>query len=197
MTEIPGHLDKFLKEEQDSTVVRKIYDRASQILTSGEEILYIAVQNKPVVNITPECVVLTTRRFIIYKPKLLGQVDFEDYIWRDLRDAQLKEEVVGAKLTLQTVDEGVLEVEYLPKAQARRVYAIAQEMEEKMFEERRERELEEKRAEAGGIMMPGSVQSGGRIDPVKRLQQLKEMLDANLISEAEYESKKADILSRM
>jgi hypothetical protein len=34
-------------------------------------------------------------------------------------------------------------------------------------------------------------------DPVARLKQLKAMLDADLISQAEYDTKKAEILSRM
>jgi hypothetical protein len=34
-------------------------------------------------------------------------------------------------------------------------------------------------------------------DPVQKLKQLKDMLDAGLISQKEYDSKKADILSRM
>jgi hypothetical protein len=34
-------------------------------------------------------------------------------------------------------------------------------------------------------------------DPVARLKQLKVMLDAELISQAEYDAKKVEILSRM
>ena len=96
-------LQKFLNEEQDPAIVKQVYTRVSQILTSGEEILYIAVQNKPIVNIAPDCVVLTNRRFIIYRPKLLGRVEFEDYIWRDLHDARLKEGIMSATITMLTV----------------------------------------------------------------------------------------------
>ncbi len=198
-------LKRFLTEDQDSDIVKKIHERVTQILTSGEEILYIAVQAKPVVNINPECVVMTTRRFIIYHPRLLGQVDFEDYIWRDLQNAELKENVMGATLTLMTIEGQQLVVDYLPKAQARRLYALAQEMEEKMLEERRQRELEDKRASAG-LLLGGNFAGktptttppvAPREDPVERLKQLKQMLDNGLISQAEYDSKKAEILSRM
>ena len=34
-------------------------------------------------------------------------------------------------------------------------------------------------------------------DPVKKLTQIKEMLDAGLINQAEYDTKKSEILSRM
>jgi hypothetical protein len=58
-------IKKFLNEEQDPAIVQQVYTKVSQILTKEEEILYIAVQNKPIVNIAPRCVVLTNRRFII------------------------------------------------------------------------------------------------------------------------------------
>lgn len=128
-----------------------------QILTTGEEVSYIAVQKRPMVNVAPECVVLTSKRFILYMPKLLGGANFEDYIWRDLRDARLQEGFMGATLTMQTMGGKVIAVEYLPKAQARRLYAVAQEMEERVCEERRSRELEDKRAAAGGVILHGAT----------------------------------------
>lgn len=202
-SQAPSFLQKFLNEQQDPVIVERVHGMVSQILTSGEEILYIAVQNKPVVNISPDCVVLTNKRFIIYKPKMLGRVTFEDYIWRDLRDARLKEGIMGATLTMLTIHNRPIIVDYLPKAQARRLYALAQEMEEKVLEERRVRAMEEQRAAAGGITIQrGALASQAQAapaseDPVQKLKQLKDMVDAGLITEAEYEAKKAEILSRM
>jgi hypothetical protein len=43
---------------------------------------------------------------------------------------------------------------------------------------------------------PQAASTGGA-DPVAVLKQLKQMLDAELISQAEYDQKKADILGRM
>lgn len=203
-------LSRFLNEEQNPTIVEQVHSRVLQILTVGEEIEYIAVQQKPLLNIAPDCFVLTNRRFIIYRPKLLGGVDFEDYIWRDLRDARLKEGLMGATLTLQTVDGRVLALDYLPKTQARRLYSLAQAMEERVREERRTRELEEKRAAAGGIVLQAGVPSpipaptpAANIvapiqeDPVQTLKKLKDMLAADLITQQEYDAKKTEILSRM
>ena len=201
-------LRKFINEKQDPAIVKRVYAKVSQILTREEEILYIAVQNKPVVNVSPDCVVLTNRRFIIYKPKLLGGASFDDYIWRDLHDARLKEGFMRATLTMLTVKGRRLSVEYLPKEQARRLYSFAQEMEEKVREERRVRKMEETRAAAGGITLQGVGPSAQlqapaapapsvAEDPVQKLKQLKEMMDAGLIAESEYEAKKAEILSRM
>jgi hypothetical protein len=66
-----------------------------------------------------------------------------------------------------------------------------------------ERELVEKRAGAGGIVMnvptaPQAVpQPALKEDPMEQLAKLKKMLDAGLITEDEYNTKKAEILSRM
>jgi len=197
---ISSDLQKLVQDEQDIGVVQKVHERILELLTQGEELRYIAVQKKPVINVFPMCIVLTTRRFIIYKPELMGQAQFEDYIWRDLKDVDLKEDVIGSTVTLKTVDDKELSVGYLPKTQARRIYAIAQEMEEAMLEERRRREMEEKRAAAGGIYFPGSDAGAGAIsreDPVEVLKRLKRLLDAGLITQQEYDSKKEEILLRM
>ena len=94
----------------------------------------------------------------------------------------------------------------LPKTQARKVYAFAQQMEEFVREERRIRDMEEKRAAAGGINiagMPGmnmAAQTSApppKEDPVQVLGKLKQLLDAGLITQQEYDTKKNDILSRM
>lgn len=196
---ISSEIQNLVQDEQDVGVVQKVHTRILELLTHGEELRYIAVQKKPVINVFPMCIVLTTRRFIIYKPELMGQAQFEDYIWRDLKDVDLKEDVIGSTVTLHTVDEKELSVGFLPKTQARRIYAIAQEMEEEMLEERRRRDMEEKRAAAGGIYMPGSTAAvaASREDPVEALKQLKRLLDAGLITQQEYDVKKEEILLRM
>ena len=199
--QISGMLNKFVNEEQDPSVVEQVHSKVSEILTDGEEIRYIAVQKKLVMNISPECVVLTNKRFIIYKPKMLGRVEFEDYIWRDLHDAHVKEGMRSATLTMETVNGHHISVDNLPKSQARRLYTLAQSMEKKGLEERRQRELEEKRATSGSITMQAGIpvpsQSVPKEDPLEKLTKLKSMLDAGLITEEEYNTKKAEILSRM
>jgi hypothetical protein len=71
-------------------------------------------------------------------------------------------------------------------------------MEELVHEERRQRELEDKRAAAGGVFLQGA---GGvpaaKEDPMQVLTKLKSLLDAGLITQAEYDKKKAEVLERM
>lgn len=187
-------------EDQDIEKTAAIVERVQQILMASEELLYVAVQAKPIANWFPDAIVLTNRRFIAYQPKMLGRVHFEDYIWRDLKDVQLKEDIIGATLSFRTAAGGRFSMDYLPKKQARQLYRISQEHEIEALEERRRRHMEETRAAAGGVVIQNAVGTTHPVagnDPMARLSQLKQMLDAGLISSEEFERKKNEILSAM
>ena len=197
-------LRKLMNEEQDPAVVEKVHEKFSGILTTNEEVRYIAVQKKPVVNVSPDSVLLTNKRIVICKPRLLGGFEFEDYIWRDVGSVHLKEGLMGSTLSVKTVANKQIVVDYLPKAQARKTYSIAQEMEERVREERRQHDLEAKRAAAGGVVVQAPLQHSPvpvvapvKEDPMQVLSKLKNLLDAGLITQAEYDNKKSEVLARM
>ncbi|MDH7464604.1 PH domain-containing protein [Chitinophagaceae bacterium 26-R-25] len=195
----------FLNEEQDPKAVEKISERLDSMLMNSEEVHYIAIQKKPAINLTPDCLVLTNKRIIIFRPKNLGlAMDLEDYIWRDVLSCHLKENIWGSEFTIQTIDGTVNKIDFLPKAQARKLYTMAQEQEEIQKEVRRQRDLEEKRAGAGRLVVSGptgqsqtNTEQKQQDDPVAVLQKLKTLLDNQLISQEEYDAKKAEVLSRM
>jgi hypothetical protein len=201
----PSESDKFTLDDQPADVVMKVVEKVREILTQGEELTYVAIQNKPVVNWMPDCIALTDKRFIFYRPKVFGRIDFEDYVWRELHDAKLSEDIIGSTFTVTTAAGKKLSMNYLPKSQARAIYRIAQEIEEQSLEERRLRRLEEKRASAGGVVVQASIPQAAPTaptpvengDPMQRLRDLKSMADEGLISTEEFEAKKAEILSRM
>jgi hypothetical protein len=188
---------KFVTEEQDPAQVAKVYERLQPLLTSGERVLYIAVQKPVTVDLSPDVVVLTNRRFMHYKPSMFGRAEFRDYIWRDLKEAQLTENVFRSTISLQAANGDRIVVDDLVKAQARRLYSIAQEMEENVREELRMREMEEKRAAAGGIVLQGATPQQAAEDPMQALAKLKQLADAGLITTDEYEAKKKEILARL
>lgn len=198
------HIAKFITEDQDPEQVAKIYEKLSQLLTRGEEPLYIAVQKPMTMDLTPEILVMTNRRFMHYKPDLFGRAKFTDYIWRDMRTVEMEEHVWRAAITIDTLTGERIRVDNLVKEQARRLYSIAQQMEENVREELRLREMEEKRAAAGGVILQGglgSLSSGTTAapvdEPVQALSKLKQLMEAGLISAEEYETKKKEILSRL
>jgi hypothetical protein len=144
---------------------------------------------------------------MVVRQKLLGRMDFQDFLWVDLRDAKLKEGVLSAKVSFHTTGGQLVEVDYLPKVQARKVYTFCQQQEEGARELRRERQLEDKRAAANNVNVtteqqaapptPATSPTPAADDPVQKLSKLKQMVDAGLIEQDEYNTAKARILDAM
>jgi len=206
------NLKKFLNEEQDPKAVEKLLERINDLITSQEFVEYIAVQKKPAINFSPDCIALTNRRIIFCRPKNFGlSMDFQDYNWVDIADCHIKEGILGATFTMKTVGNYSNMMDYLPKAQARKLYQFAQEIEEKMRGVRREKDLEVRRASAGGVTVNNATpiitqpfqtpqptpQLIEAEDPFAVLQKLKGLVDNGIISIEEFESKKNEILSRV
>lgn len=195
--------NRFMSDGQNPDTIYKLLKRVTEICTSTEEPLYMAVQQKPVANLAPDAVVLTNRRVIIFRQKMLGRMDFVDVLWLQVGNVHMKENLIGATLTVTGMNGHVEQVDYVPKEQARRVYRIAQEREEEAIELRRQRMMEEQRNAAGGVVVnaaisapsPTPLQTQAADDPVARLGKLKAMFDNGLISEAEFNQTKARILS--
>src|SRR4051812_38520749 len=163
-------IEKFLHDDQDPKAVEKVYSRLTDLLTTGEEILYIAVQKKPLVNILPDCVALTNKRVLFFTPANLGlSIKFVDFVWKDIVDVHTKEEIIGAVFTVKTTIGSEMGVDYLPKIQARKLYQYAQERKEAEREARRQRELEEKRAESGSVQF-GAPAAGFQAAPSAQTQ---------------------------
>jgi len=92
----------------------------------------------------------------------------------------------------------------LRKDQAQAMYRICQQHDQVWREKRRVRELEELRAKSGGVQIgnqggyatdAANSGSGGESEPTRRLRQAREMLEARLISDSEFESIKAKIVA--
>ena len=151
----------------------------------------------------------TSGRLIVLTRRLLGGFDVTSIRWQDLEEVTLRVGMIAAELALRAGKAtdlaslgaaGAQRVEFrgLRKQQAQAVYRICQSQDQAWREKRRVRELEELRARSGGIQVtsiPGSVSPGIEGDAVRRLQEAKQLLDAKLITDAEYETIKAKIVS--
>jgi hypothetical protein len=218
-------IENFLRDEQDPKAVEKVYLRLTDLLTTGEDILYIAVQKKPLVNILPDCIAITNKRILFFTPANLGlSIKFVDFVWKDIVDVYTKEEIIGAIFSVKTTGGAEMGVDYLPKVQARKLYQYAQERKEAEREARRLRDLEEKRAESGGLQFesPSNIAAFQQAtapvatpapapapvvheEPVaaapkpdeltEKLKKLRTLFDNGLISQEEYNSKKLELLS--
>lgn len=214
-------IEKFLNDEQDPKAVEKVYTRLVDLLTTGEEVLYIAVQKKPLVNLLPDCIAITNKRILFFTPANLGlSIKFVDFVWKDVVDVYTKEEIIGAIFSIKTTNGAEMGVDYLPKIQARKLYQYAQERKESEREARRLRDLEEKRAESGSVQFetpasqvaafqaaapaaapvqqtaPAPVHEEPKADELtEKLKKLRTLFDNGLISQDEYNHKKLELLS--
>lgn len=217
-------IEKFLHDEQEPKAVEKVYTRLVDLLTTGEEIIYIAVQKKPLVNILPDCIAITNKRVLFFTPANLGlSIKFIDYVWKDVVDVYTKEEIIGAIFSVKTTSGAEMGVDYLPKVQARKLYQYAQERKEAEREARRLRDLEQKRAESGSVQFETPAQAVAahqiitpatepipepKAEPVivrheeakpdvltEKLKKLRTLFDNGLISQEEYNHKKLELLN--
>ncbi len=181
------------------------------VLIAGESIEAWAIQRRMFALAHRRVLVAATSgRLIVISRPLLGGFELVTVRWQDLEEVTLRVGIIGADLGIRAgraTDlaslgaQGAQRVELkgLRKDQAQAVYRICQAQDQAWREKRRVRELEELRARSGGIQVMGSpMGSAGAAagdDAVRRLQEAKRLLDAQLITDAEYEAIKAKIVS--
>src|SRR5271154_4896428 len=185
------------------------------LLTSGETLEAWAVQHRLyALTHRRACIAATSGRFLSLKRRLLGGYDSADIRWQDLKETRISAGIIAADLTLVAQSSSDLNIGSevnriwtftgLRKDQAQAMYRICQQHDQVWREKRRVRELEELRAKSGGVQFGNQGGYGGdaaaprvagESEPARRLRQAREMLDAKLISDAEFESIKAKIVS--
>ncbi|WP_276089595.1 PH domain-containing protein [Pedobacter sp. JY14-1] len=213
-------IDRFLSDEQDPKAVEKVLGKLNDMLTQGEELIYLAVQKKPAVNLLPDCIAVSTKRMFYCTPGNLGfTMNFKDISWKSIKEVSFKEEIFGSKFICVPLQGENIVTEYIPKVQARKLYQAAYAQLEEYKEQLRQTELEERRSSTS----PVTVNTAPAAEPVEerpvppapvfsppaapvqeqedettlKLRKLKTLYDKQLITLEEYESKKADILDSL
>lgn len=117
--------------------------RASGFLVPTERVLAIAAQT---IGIAYDGVIVTDRRLLMLWAKLGGlKVVFRDWLWVDVVDVHVEENLIGATITVQSTN-GSGSVTRLDKEEARAVYRVAQEMEVSARQSRWQHKIEELKA---------------------------------------------------
>jgi hypothetical protein len=183
------------------------------LLTSGETLEAWATQHR-LFALTHRrlCIAATSGRFISLDRRLFGGYESVNIRWQDLKETRISAGILAADLTLVAQTSSDLSVgaevnrvwsfEGLLKEQAQAMYRICQQHDQVWREKRRVRELEELRAKSGGMQFAAGVAGsaapvGAESEPARRLRQARDMLEAKLISDAEFESIKAKIVSSL
>src|SRR6202046_3240621 len=182
------------------------------LLTSGETLEAWAAQRRLyALTHRRALIAATSGRFIWLKRRLIGGYDSADIRWQDLKETRSSAGIIAADLTLVAQSSSDLNIgaevnrvwtfEGLRKDQAQAMYRICQQHDQVWREKRRVRELEELRARSGGVQISGAQadysrsDAGAESEPARRLRQAREMLEAKLISDSEFETIKAKIVS--
>lgn len=210
-------IDRFLSDEQDPKAVEKVIGKLNDLLTSGEELLYLAVQKKPAVNLLPDSIAISNKRIFYCEPGNLGlTMNFKDISWKNIKEVSFKEEFFGSKFVCVPQHGENIVTEFIPKVQARKLHQAANEQLEAFKELVRQQKLEENRASASAINVPpvqASFQAPIEIEEAVvipqpqleeaedettlKLRKLKTLYDKQLITQDEYESKKSAILDSL
>ncbi len=195
------NIDKFLSDEQDIKAVEKVIVKIHDLIHDNEELLYMAVQKKPAVNLLPDSIVVSTHRLFFCSPTHLGlTLNIKDISWRNIKEVAFKEEFFGSQFICIPQHGDPIIMDYIPKIQARKLHQFASqqmELERKSSADKNNTlnlNFIEDIAEAEIIESP-QLETEDEI--TAKLKKLKLLYDQELITQTEYETKKAEILSNL
>lgn len=212
-------IDRFLSDEQDPKAVEKVLGKLNDMLSNNEELIYMAVQKKPAVNLLPDCIAVSNKRIFYCEPGNFGMtMNFKDISWKSVKEVSFKEEIFGSKFICVPLHGENIITEYIPKVQARKLYQAAYEQLENFKEQQRQTELEERRSSASPVTInaptpepaeepvpffsqppanPPAPAEEPEDETTLKLRKLKGLYDKHLITQEEYEAKKASILDSL
>jgi len=164
---------QLLNEEQDEGISRKLVAALSSKLERGERVQAVSVQKNPVINIVTEAIVATTVRLLIVRDVIFGK-NIETIAYEDIASISAQKELLGAIVSIETNGKRKWTIKSLPKESAEKVVRWVRARKEQVSVE--------------------PLEAARQDDPLARLKKLKELLDQGIISEADYEAKKREIL---
>ncbi|MEJ5994714.1 PH domain-containing protein [Pedobacter sp. Du54] len=189
------NIDKFLIDEQDVKTVEKVMTKLTDLLTSGEELIYLAVQKKPAVNLLPDSIAISNKRIFYCEPGNLGlTMNFKDISWKNVKEVSFKEEFFGSKFICVPQHGENIVTEFIPKVQARKLYQAANEQLENQPNPTPIQKVVEFEIEEAQIINQDPIETEAEDETTLKLRKLKTLYDKQLITLEEYENKKAAIL---
>jgi hypothetical protein len=209
-----SNIDRFLSDEQELKTVEKVVGKLNDLLNSGEELLYLAVQKKPAVNLMPDSIAISNKRIFYCSPGNLGlTMNFKDISWKNIKEVSFKEEFFTSKfICVPQTGENIV-TEFIPKTQARKLYQIATEQLENFKEQQNQTPIEtnvfnfastpaeetpfEEISTDEPVIEVAPIIEETEDELTLKLRKLKTLYDKHLITQEEYEAKKADILNSL
>jgi hypothetical protein len=164
---------QLMNEDQDENISRKLVAALSSKLERGERVHAVSVQKNPVINLLTDAIVATSERLLIVRDLIVGR-NIEAIAYEDLVSISAQKELLGAVVSVETSDKRIWAIRSLPKESAEKVVRWARARKEQLSIE--------------------PLDPPEPADPLARLKKLKELMEQGIISEADYEAKKREIL---
>ena len=179
-------------------------EELNKLLIQGESLVSTITQ---AVATSAKTMILTNLRIIVYDHGMLNS-SFKDYYFRDMKDARFDTSVLSGGTITITADKGnnagTISIKDLPLQESKTFYSRLQGIEKDWWEIKRELELEEKRAAAGGTNISMATPQNTNSQPPfsgddveSKLQKLKGLFDKGLIDESEYKEQKNHLLAQL
>ncbi|WP_257656848.1 PH domain-containing protein [Parapedobacter lycopersici] len=192
------NIDHYINDGQDPKVVEKLLLKLQDMLVPNETVAYVAVQKMPAVTLFPDSVALTARRILLCESTKLGlATDFKIFPWNVIRDVSFKEGILGARFVLVLKNGEQVEITHIPKNQARKLYQQASSFFEEYQREAETGETIRSGTEVLESALPVPCPSEIVDELTSKLQKLKSLFEKQLITQAEYEQKKNELLSQL
>lgn len=187
--------------------IAKAQKKLEDTLMQGESLVTQGMQKRPFAFFSRRKLVgITNSRIIMISRGLLGGFTMKDFQWKDLHNAKVSENVLsnlcGSNLIFSAINESI-SVPGVENTAAISIYKKAQAEEQAWEEKRRIRNLEERRAASGGVIVNSgqansSYESGGKGSGsvTEEIEKAKKLLDSGAINDAEFQEIKSKILSK-
>lgn len=209
-------IEHYLTDDQDPKTAEKVLGKLREMLTSGEAVIYLAIQKKPAVTLIPDCIAVTNKRIVFCIPENLGlTTNYKTLTWAEVKEVSFKEEFFGSKFTVIPQKAENISIDFIPKVQARKLYQFCNEQldRQKALQESNDSEIKRTgiQIETNGddftsyievedekisiTNQPSETEAEDEI--TQKLQKLKTLYEKQLISQEEYENKKGEVLSRL
>lgn len=166
-----------LNEEQDEGVAGKLVAAVAGKLERGELVKAVSVQKNLVISVVTEAVVATTARLLVVRDLVFGK-NIDAIKYEDIAFISVHKELLGAIVSIEARDKRTWAVKSLPKESAEQVVRYVRARKEQVS------------------VAPVDLEKQ-MDDPLARLKKLKALLDEGIISEADYEAKKKEILPQL
>lgn len=204
-------IEQYLTDEQDPKTAEKVLTKLKDMLSADEPVIYLAIQKRPGVTINPDSIAVSSKRIVFCIPENLGlTTNFITFYWADVKEVSFKEGFLGSKFVLVPQRGENIVIDYIPKVQSRKLYQFCNEQMEKhkmippgIGSVMQNENLDDDYAsyievkEDLDSLTPSDRNSESEDSLIQKLEKLKVLYEKQLISQAEYERKKADILSQL